>query len=148
MFIVLELARLTADPAVRTTGTGKTVCTFTVACDSGRRDDAGEKIPNFFFVTAWNKEAERVQKYLKKGDPVSVVGQFYARNYKTTEGEQRTALDVDATKITFLPNPKRTQQEPAQDTQATQRRRRQQQPAYPQKDEGYMNTADDDEMPF
>lgn len=149
MYLFIELGRLTSDPVLRTTGTGKTFCTMSVAADTGKKNDAGEKISNFFSVTSWGKDAERVQKYLKKGDPVSVVGQFYARSYRSTDGDPRTSLDVEASKITFLPNPNRANKQNT-DEQVTQPRRRPpQRAAYSGNDEGNAPSSDDDdEMPF
>lgn len=149
MYLFIELGRLTSDPVLRTTGTGKTFCTMSVAADTGKKNDAGEKISNFFSVTSWGKDAERVQKYLKKGDPVSVVGQFYARSYRSTDGDPRTSLDVEASKITFLPNPNRASKQNADAQEAQQPRRRPpQRVSYSGNDDGSTTSSDDDEMPF
>ena len=65
MYLFIELGRLTADPVVRTTGTGKTFCTMSVAADTGKKNDAGEKISNFFFCCLYKKSIEIYTEYGK-----------------------------------------------------------------------------------
>ena len=68
---VILMGRLTAAPEVKTTGSGLSVTSFSIAVD--RRHIKGEeKAADFFNVTAWRGTAEFIGKYFKKGDPIIV----------------------------------------------------------------------------
>ena len=64
------IGNLTRDPEQRTTPSGATVCSFTVAVNRRGRRDAQNNQPeaDFFRVSAWNQLADICQKYLAKGN--------------------------------------------------------------------------------
>lgn len=102
LFIIGNLVK---DPETRSTNTGKTVCSFTVAV--GNRD--GE--PEYFKVTSWEKLAENCGKYLNKGSKVSVVGSVSMRRYETKSGEKRAYMEIAPDAVEFLSAGKKTAQE-------------------------------------
>ena len=67
---VILMGRLTRDPEQRTTTTGKTIASFSIAVDRGGQEDAAD----FFNVTAWEKLGDLVMQYLAKGRRVLVQG--------------------------------------------------------------------------
>jgi single-stranded DNA-binding protein len=77
---VILMGRLTRDPEQRTTSTGKTIASFSIAVDRGGESDAAD----FFEVTAWEKLGDLVIQYLAKG---------------------RSRVEVTATDVTFLDGP-------------------------------------------
>lgn len=94
------IGNLTADPVQRTTQSGKTVSTFTVAVNrQGKKNQA-----DFFRVSAWEKLGETCQKYLAKGRKVAVEGSVSVSSYKGQDGEERASLEVTARDIEFLPS--------------------------------------------
>lgn len=95
------IGNLTADPELRTTPSGKTVCSFTVAV-SRRNKVEGQPEADFFRVAAWSQLGENCGKYLSKGKKVSVIGSVSVRTYQTQKGEYRASMEVMAQEIEFL----------------------------------------------
>lgn len=99
---VILLGRLTRDPEARTTSTGKTVVSFSLAVDRGGQDDAAD----FFDITAWEKLGELVSQYLSKGRRVLVQGRLRQDSWDDKEtGKKRSRVEVTATDVTFLDGP-------------------------------------------
>jgi len=94
--------RLTRDPELRTTTTGKQVAGFSVAVD----DPYNKEHTNFFNCTAWGQTAEFVSKYLSKGRLVAVDGRLQQRRYTTNEGEERNTVEIVADRVQGLDKPK------------------------------------------
>lgn len=103
------IGNLTRDPETRTTQSGKTVCTFTVAVNRRSQQDAAD----FFRVSAWNQLGETCQKYLAKGRKVAVTGSVSANCYTTQNGENRASLEVFAQDVEFLSSKNERQQNAA-----------------------------------
>jgi len=95
------LGNLTRDPETRTTTSGSTVCSFTVAVNR-RKKVSGQPDADFFRVSAWNKLGENCQKYLAKGRKVCVVGSVTAHAYTTQDGKAAASLEVMANDVEFL----------------------------------------------
>lgn len=98
MNIVTISGRLTADPKLKTTSTGLSVCTVRLAVDRGYGEN---KITDFIPVIIWKALAETVEKYCKKGDKIIVTGALYTRNYEDKNGNKRTKYEVNADRIEF-----------------------------------------------
>lgn len=96
------IGNLTNDPELRTTKTGKEVCTFTVAVN--RKKTANNQNPgaDYFRVSAWEERGRTCNKYLTKGKKVCVVGQVSVRPYNNNKGEAAASLEVMADTIKFL----------------------------------------------
>ena len=95
------IGNLTRDPETRTTTSGATVCSFTVAVNRQKKVQ-GQAEADFFRVSAWNKLGENCQKYLAKGRKVCVVGSVTAHAYTTQAGNPAASLEVMANEIEFL----------------------------------------------
>ena len=91
------IGRLTADPELRATQDGKEVCTFTVAVNRRKGDQA-----DFFRCSAWNQLGQNCKKYLAKGKQVAVRGAVSVRTYTSKDGETRASLEVMADDVEFL----------------------------------------------
>jgi single-strand DNA-binding protein len=98
---IFLFGRLTRDPEVKTTSSGKTVAKMTVACERDFTGRDGKKETDFFTVIAWDKLAEIAGKYLEKGRQAVVFGSIQMRQYETSSGEKRTAVEVTAQTIKF-----------------------------------------------
>jgi single-strand DNA-binding protein len=99
---VILMGRLTRDPEVRTTTTGKTITSFSIAVDRGGQDDQAD----FFDVTAWEKLGELVSQYLSKGRRCLVQGRLRQDSWDDKEtGKKRSKVEVVATDVTFLDGP-------------------------------------------
>lgn len=95
---VIIVGRLTRDPEVRYTQSGKTVASFSVAVDSGFGEN---KKADFIPVVAWDKLGEIVGNNLGKGRRVLVEGRLQIRDYEK-DGQKRRQADVVAQNIEFL----------------------------------------------
>jgi single-strand DNA-binding protein len=99
---VILMGRLTRDPEQRTTTSGKTIASFSIAVDRGGESDAAD----FFEVTAWEKLGELVVQYLAKGRRVLVQGRLRQDSWDDKEtGKKRSRVEVTATDVTFLDGP-------------------------------------------
>lgn len=95
------IGNLTRDPETRTTQSGSTVCSFTVAVNR-RKKVQGQPDADFFRVSAWNQLGENCQKYLAKGRKVSVVGSVSVHAYSMQDGKPGASLEVMANDVEFL----------------------------------------------
>lgn len=99
---VILLGRLTRDPEQRTTTSGKTIASFSIAVDRAGQDDTAD----FFDVTAWEKLGDLVMQYLGKGRRVLVQGRLRQDSWDDKEtGKKRSRIEVTATDVTFLDGP-------------------------------------------
>ncbi len=98
------IGNLTRDPEQRTTPSGQTVCSFTVAVNRRGRRDAQSNQPeaDFFRVSAWNQLGENCARYLAKGRKVAVVGPVSVHTYQGSDGQPRASLEVMANDVEFL----------------------------------------------
>jgi len=103
---VILMGRLTRDPEQRTTSTGKTIASFSIAVDRfGQSADGGDSA-DFFDITAWEKLGELVIQYLAKGRRVLVQGRLRQDSWEDKEtGKKRSRVEVTATDVTFLDGP-------------------------------------------
>jgi single-strand DNA-binding protein len=99
---VVLVGRLTRDPELRNTTTGKQVVNFGLAVD----DPFNKEHTNFFNVSAWGSSADFVAKYLTKGRLVAVDGRLNQRKYTTQDGQERNVVEVVADRVQGLDRPK------------------------------------------
>lgn len=99
--VIAIQGRLARDPELRQTTTGKSVASFTVACDRGRRDANGQSAADWIPVVAWDARAEFVCKYFQKGSMIAVDGRLQSRTYTAKDGTNRTVLEIVANNIHF-----------------------------------------------
>jgi len=95
---VILVGRLTRDPEVRYTQTGKAVASFSVAVDTGFGEN---KRADFIPIVVWDKLAEVCGNNLTKGRRVLVEGRLQIREYEK-DGQKRRAAEVVAQNIEFL----------------------------------------------
>lgn len=96
------LGRLTRDSEMRTAISGTEVTKFTLAVDRNRKNDDGEKETDFINCIAFNKTAELIAKYTKKGSQIAVVGRIQTRNYDAQDGTKRYVTEVVVSEVKFL----------------------------------------------
>lgn len=99
---IFIIGNLTHDPETRTTTSGVSVCSFSVAVTRRYAQAGGERQTDYFRVNAWRQLGETCQKFLAKGRKVAVVGELQARTYETKEGATRISLDISADEVEFL----------------------------------------------
>ena len=97
---IIIMGRLTRDPELRRTNTGKAVASFTVAVD---RDfsQGDQKETDFIECVAWQKTGEFVSKYFSKGSMIVVSGRLQIRSWTDKEGNKRRTAEVIADNCYF-----------------------------------------------
>lgn len=99
--VVAIMGRLARDPEMKMTQSGKHVITFRIACDRGRKDENGQSVADWLDVIAWDKTAEFVDKYFRKGSLIIVDGSIQTRTYQAKDGSKRTAVEILARNVNF-----------------------------------------------
>ena len=128
--------RLGRDPELRYTQQSQIpVASFSIAVDRNGKD-AGTDWIN---IVAWNKTAELIDKYFRKGDEILISGRLQIRSYEDKNGNKRTVAEVVADRIDFC-------------GKKSDRERTPEQPASPQPNDnsGFMEIPDSfqEELPF
>lgn len=113
--------RLTKDPELRKTQNNKSVATFAIAVDRDYKNQDGSRTADFISCVAWEKSAELLQTYCRKGDMIGVEGRVQTRNYQDKNGNRVYVTEVLAHKLSFLSRGKNNQSKPNPTTPANTR---------------------------
>lgn len=97
---VVLMGRLTADPQLKATQSGKNVCSFSIAVDRPYLASQ-QRVADFIPIVAWQNTAVFVCNYFKKGSMIAVTGRIQSRKYTLESGENRTVYEVVATQVSF-----------------------------------------------
>jgi len=104
---VILIGRLTRDPELRTTNTGKSVVSFSIAVQKRTKpQDPNQPDADFFRVTAWERTADYVSNYLTKGRMVAVEGRLETRKFTDNTGANREVTEVIADNVQGLDRPR------------------------------------------
>lgn len=98
---IIVVGNLAADPKLRATANGISVCSFTLAVNRPKNVN-GESIADFIPVVVWREPGEACGKYLKKGSKAAVCGALQMRTYADKEGIKRTIAEIYAERVEFL----------------------------------------------
>lgn len=99
--LAVLMGRLTADPELKTTQSGISVCSFDIAVDRPYKKDE-EKTADFIKIVAWRNHAEFVSHYFTKGSRIGIEGSIQTRRYQDSNGNNRTAFEVVANNVQFI----------------------------------------------
>lgn len=154
--VVAIVGRLVADPELRTTTQGHSVCSFRIACDRSYVQQGQERQADFIDIVAWRQQADFVSKYFRKGSVIAVEGSLQTRQYQDKQGSKRTAVEVVANNISFAGAKRQdSQRAPSYEQQTTshvQQAKAAQdapQPAYTQGSmDDFAVINDNDDLPF
>lgn len=91
------IGRLTKTPELRSTKTGKQVCSFTIATNRINNEEC-----DFINCVVWDKQAENLCKYQVKGSLIGVIGQLRQETYNDTKGNKRVSYVVYCNEIEYL----------------------------------------------
>lgn len=130
--LVVLSGRLTADPELKVTPNGKSVCSFTIAVDRGYGNN---KETDFITCVAWEQRAEFISKYFSKGSEIGIEGNIQTRKWQDKNGNNRIAFEIKVNNTQFIGSKKtETQTDPLV--------------AIAQKVEGFTEVDDTDDLPF
>lgn len=98
---VVIMGRLVAEPELKTTGSGISVCSFCVAVDRNYVKQGTERQTDFINVVAWRQTAEFLCKYFGKGQLIALEGSLQSRTYQDRDGNNRSVTEVIADNVFF-----------------------------------------------
>lgn len=101
---VVLVGRITRDPMLRKTQSGTSVVSFTIACN--RRVPSQGVDADFINCVAWNKTADFMAQYVKKGALLGLEGRIQTRNYDDKDGKRVYVTEVVADSVQFLESKK------------------------------------------
>lgn len=114
---VTLIGRLTADPEIRTTDSGKIVCRFSIAINYKKPD--GSLYAEFYPCAAWAKLGQTIEKYFRKGDYIGISGKLSIKPYQTKHKDRANAATVIVNDFSFCGSDYsagvRSETEPAED---------------------------------
>lgn len=148
---VILIGRLTRDPEVRYTQSGKAVATFTLAVDRRfARRDAGDGQPtaDFIPIVCWQKLAEVCGNNLVKGRRVGIEGRMQVRSYDAQDGSKRYITEVVAEEVEFLDSKNSAQGGYGAPMGAPPAQPGAPAPASPQGGQGFGPAIAEEEIPF
>jgi single-strand DNA-binding protein len=98
------VGRLTRDPELRSTASGLSVASLRLAYTQSRKSASGqwEEEAGYIDVTVFGNQADTVTKFLAKGRQIVVQGRLDFRQWKTDEGESRSATQIIANQVQFI----------------------------------------------
>lgn len=108
---VIIVGNVGRDPEMRYTPSGQAVTSFSVATNRQYTNNNGESIKEttWFRISAWGKQAETCNQYLKKGSKVLVEGRLTAdpstggpRVWTSQDGNPRASFEINAGTVRFL----------------------------------------------
>lgn len=102
------MGRLTRDPELRHTQSGKAVASITLAVERDYTAPGAEKEADFIDVVLWGNAADFTSKYFSKGRMAAVAGRLQIRNWQDKDGNKRRSAEVVADRIYFADSKKET----------------------------------------
>ncbi|EGQ0327367.1 single-stranded DNA-binding protein [Staphylococcus pseudintermedius] len=141
---VVLVGRLTKDPDFRTTPSGVSVATFTLAVNRTFTNAQGEREADFINCVVFRKQAENVKNYLSKGSLAGVDGRLQSRSYENQEGRRVFVTEVVCDSVQFLESKNNNQ---------SNNQPQQQRGQAPAQDNPFTNAnnpidIDDEDLPF
>lgn len=104
---VIIMGRITRDLELRTTNSGATVLSFTVAVDRGGKQAQGEdRQTDFISCVAWNQQAEFINRYFGKGRMIAIEGSLRTGSFDDKNGVKHYTTEVWVNRVSFTGEPK------------------------------------------
>jgi single-strand DNA-binding protein len=136
------VGRLTKDPELKTTGSGVSVCSFTLAINRRFKNAEGGYDADFINCVAWRQQAEFISKYFSKGRMVGISGSIQTRSYDREDGQRVYITEVVADEVSFVDS--KSQSDSAPSTPAANNTTANSFGA----DDGFIPMPADDDLPF
>ena len=110
---IVIMGRMVRDPELRSTQSGISVCSFTLACDRDySAKDSKEKETDFIDCVAWRSTAEFVSKYFTKGRMMAVEGRLQLRDWVDKEKNKRRSAEIQVSSAYFADSKAKEQEPP------------------------------------
>lgn len=106
---VILIGNMTADPELKQTAGGISVCSFSIAINRRfAKAEQNQQTVDFINIVTWRQSAEFVSRYFKKGNPILVCGQLQTRSWTDNQGQKRYATEVVADEVSFVASANQT----------------------------------------
>lgn len=105
---VVLVGRLTRDPDLRYTASGRAVANFTIAVNRPFTNQQGDREADFINCVIWNKPAENLANYMSKGNLIGIDGNLQSRSYDGQDGKRVFVTEVVAGSVQFLESKNKT----------------------------------------
>ena len=99
---VILIGNLCADPELKQTQTGISVCSFSIGVTRRYKNAEGKYDSDFFNIVTWRQTAKFVTKYFKKGKSICVVGSLQQRSWTDQQQQKRYTVEVVADEVSFI----------------------------------------------
>lgn len=140
------MGRLVADPELRTTGSGISVTSFTVAVDRRFARQGEDRQADFIDIIAWRQTADFVCKYFRKGSMIAIQGYIQTRMYEDKNGNKRKAVELVADNVSFCGS--KSESGSGSYTRDDSFMNAQPAPSYSTADAGDFKEIPEDDLPF
>lgn len=134
------VGRLTADPELKTTQSGISVCSYDLAVKRPNVKDTTD----FLKVVSWKGGAEYIAKYAHKGDMVAVSGVLTVRKWEDKNGNKRDAYEIVSNTVEIISSKKPD----AETSNITQLPQYPAQPVFAQNQQAFEEVLTDEDLPF
>ena len=148
---IVLTGRITKDLDLKTTQSGYSVVSFTLAVDRARKNDNGEREADFIRCTAWNKTAETMSQYCGKGSLIGVDGRLQTRSYEDRNGQRVYITEAVVDHMSLLESrnsPQGSQQPPTPPARPKPAPQQKGQKEDPFAGSGQAVDISDDDLPF
>lgn len=95
------MGRLTYDPELKSSATGKSVMRFQVAVDRQYQPKGQERQADFIDCVAWEKTAEFVHRYFFKGSMIALTGSVQTNTFTDKSGNSRKSVEIVCNNVSF-----------------------------------------------
>ena len=102
MNCVQVIGRITADPEVKVSQSGKSILVFSLAVQRDYKNRSGEYDTDFFTCVAYQRSADYLGKYAKKGDMLAVAGALRQNTYENREGKKVSSVEISVSSVQIL----------------------------------------------
>ena len=99
---VTLVGRMTKDPELRTSTSGRSLVSFTLAVDSRLKGADGNRATSFIGCVAFGQTAETMSKFTRKGSLIGVIGSLNQRKFQRQDGSTASVLEVLCDSVQFL----------------------------------------------
>lgn len=146
---IILSGRLVRDPEMRTTQSGKSIASFTLAVERDFAPQGQNKETDFINCTAWNGTADFMSRYFSKGSMATVCGSLQIQNYTDRDGNKRSAPNVNVENVYFA-GEKRAEKSEGKPKEQTSSKGKSaySSKATPKQTFEEMEEATDDDLPF
>ncbi|WP_058990622.1 single-stranded DNA-binding protein [Anaerococcus rubeinfantis] len=157
---VILIGRLTKDPDLRYTQSGRAVCQFTLAVNKNLSKEKKEEMEaqnkptaDFPRIIVWGKMGENASRYLKKGSQCAIDGSIQTGSYQDNNGNRVFTTDIVAQHVEFLSKSTQVGEEYNSNTNNSQGYGNQSRGNYGTNNDGFFDddfeqVQDDNRIPF